>query len=88
MPYRRVVNRNHLHGDYGTNARGEHIDFGKQPLIPAAVERTLQAIRGDLRRLERDALDPDAYILGWISAETGFSIATIQKVLASFFEVP
>lgn len=52
MTYRRVVNRNDLRGDYGSKLTGVAFD--------AVIQNKWSLLQGDLRRLEKDAVDERA----------------------------
>lgn len=75
MTYRRVVERNHLKGDYqGTLKAGESI-AGSLPIT--------WAIAGDLRRLEHD--QQDAEHLAKYSNASGATVEQVKKIFDLFF---
>lgn len=70
MTYPRIVNRNHLQGDYGNN--------------PGQPEKgSLDLIRGDLRRLEKDQRD-DSHVQAYSKA-AGITAEQARRMLDLFF---
>lgn len=100
MTYRRVISRNSLpEGDYEsiphslqTCVNVNPKDDGYADIGQVRRERLLQyegqfrSLCGDLRRLERDAVDEKAVCEG-IAMRTGIDVDTIAAVLLEFFSI-
>ena len=83
MPYKRLIARVHLDGGgYGV---------GPEPNCAWTDESWrmwFTMLRGDLRRLERDYLDPEGSLQAQIVRLSGVDHADVTKVLQAFFEIP
>jgi hypothetical protein len=76
MTYRRVVERNHLEGDYMQLEKGQTWTGSLPPI---------SGIRGDLRRLERDQRDEPH--LSNYAQKSGATMEQVKIILDMFFEV-
>lgn len=83
MTYDRVLNRNHLLGNY------THSWDANRVMIDAWFEKQtndcIKMMSGDLRRLENDAVDGGWYTQQ-IAQESNTDIDTVQRVLRAFFK--
>ena len=76
MPYIRLINRNNLRGDYGSELT-DHFD---------ARLTHLNCIRGDMRRFERDCRSEE--MLHQCAQRTGLTTDQVKAVLDALLEAP
>lgn len=101
MTFKRFINRNYLHGDYGDSKVTANLDHAGamstdeflQVLAPHWLselkrqQNLWSLVLGDLRRLEKDTVDEN-YICAAISRQTGIDVNDVAAVLIAYMEMP
>lgn len=97
MTYQRVINRNGMHGDYGTKLSSVNLDFpgtlSDEKFKQVMAEHWQSALKfsdahwgnvmGDLRRLEKDTVDEHT-VCQHIATVTNINAEIVAVVLKEF----